>query len=92
MRITQDEMIQIAIVMEFHLDWPGHGTTDLPGLPDGWCWVGKGDGEQFWMDIGCPWPDADASSVYERADWVTKLMVAERASLLTSNRGLLEVM
>lgn len=42
MRITQDEMIQIAIVMEFHLDWPGYRTTDLPVLPDGWCWVGKG--------------------------------------------------
>jgi hypothetical protein len=74
MRITQDEMIQIAIVMEFHLDWPGYGTTDLPGLPDGWCWcwcwcwcwVGNGDGERFWMDIGCPWPDAGASSVYMR--------------------------
>lgn len=68
MRITQDEMIQIAIVMEFHLDWPGYGTTDLPGLPDGWCWVGNGDGDgkRFWMDIGCPWPDADASSVYMR--------------------------
>jgi hypothetical protein len=44
------------------------------------------------MDIGCPWPDADASSVYESADWVTKQMVAERASLFTSNRGLLELM
>lgn len=92
MRITQDEMIQIAIVMEFHLDWPGYRTTDLPGLPDGWCWVRKGDGEQFWMDIGCPWPDVDASTVYERSDWVTKLMVVERVSLFTSNRGLLEVM
>jgi hypothetical protein len=92
MRITQDEMIQIATAMEFHLDWPGYRTTDLPGLTDGWRWVGKGDGERFWMDIGCPWPDADASSIHERADWVTKQMVAERASLLTSNRGLLELM
>jgi hypothetical protein len=92
MRITQDEMIQSATVMEFHLDWPGYRTADLPGLPDGWFWVGKGYGELLWMDIGCPWPDVDASSVYERSDWVTKQMVAERASLLSSNRGLLEVM
>lgn len=92
MRITQDEMIQIAIVMEFHLDWPGFRTTDLTWLPDGWCWVGKRDGERLWMDIGCPWPDSNTSNVYERADWVTKLMVVERASLLSSNRGLLELM
>ncbi len=92
MRISQDEMIQIAIVMEFHLDWPGFRTTDLPGLPDGWCWVGKEDGERFWMDIGCQLHDVDASSEYKRADWVTKLMVVERVSLFTSNRGLLELM
>ncbi|HHP5355875.1 TPA: hypothetical protein ACSCXL_000319 [Aeromonas veronii] len=90
--LSQDEMIQIAVVMEYHLDWPEYRTIDLPVLPDGWFWVGKGDGERFWMDIGCPWPDADASSVYERSDWVTKQMVSERASLLNSNRGLLEVM
>ncbi len=34
MRIIQDEMIQITIMMEFHLDWPGYRTTDLLGLAE----------------------------------------------------------
>ena len=90
MRKTQEEMLQIAVLMKLHLAWPEFRESDLPELPEGWHWVPKGDDRGLCLDLGSPSPDAPQD--YDAADWVTLQMVAERASLIDSNRGLLGVM
>lgn len=90
MRMTPDEMLQLAVVMKLHLAWPEFSEVDLPLLPDGWFWAPKGDENGLRLDIGSTAPEALHD--YDAYDWVTVQMVAERASLIDSNRGLLGVM
>lgn len=90
MRKTPEEMLQMAVLMKLYLAWPEHSERDLPELPEGWHWVPKGDERGLRLDIGSPSPEVPYD--YDAAYWVTLQMVAERASLIDSNRGLLGMM
>lgn len=87
---TREDVITGCALGGLHDVWPGTCDVDVPDAPDGWFWALVCDADDCWMVLNRPvlsMPDG-----WDDSEVITQGIVANRASILSANAGLLGVM